>query len=357
MDNQSGKSPPKLKIVEDSPQSEDIHRLNQTEAETKPARKRAHLRRSQEATALTRDLKERQTPLPQESPDLEAQIEEATPKEALRIPPGFFIVIAGAFLLLLGLGVFLATGGRDRQKTDRLVERSRENLQLNQQEKAEARSLVDKLTLAVQGYTSATTVAEKLVYARQPERVAPLMEEYYQRRELIPLNDVKLVDQHAIPVDDRSFSGLTISYDGSKQKLLLVELDNDLNVKIDWESDICYQPVEIVDYIRSRSTEPVSLRVYANPDTFYAYEFADSDKYQCLKLTFRDSDEHLFGYVERGSPTSKLIAPYFQNPTRTINSRPEPFWLTVRFLEDSKSERGVMVEEFIASRWANLDEL
>lgn len=355
--NQRSKEQPKLKVVGDT---EKIHRLGASPKEAAPARKKALLHRSYENAAISRDLIGKEVAdlpgqeLPTDAEDDGSASSQPTPP--LRIPPAFFVIVAFGFFLLLGLGIFLALGGRNRDDRHKMQDRSRENILSAQQEKEDAREIVGILTTALQNYTSARTVEEKLAFARQQDRVEPLMREYYQEHELVSREGAKLISQYALPIESRSFVILTASFPEGPHHIFLAEVDNDLNVLIDWESDACYQPVEVTDYIAKKSTEPVTLRVFAKPDHFYVYEYTDSSKYQCLKLTFRDNDEHLFGYVRRDTPASKRLERHFQLARQQGRANPEPLLLTIKFQKNSQSERGVLIEEFLAPRWANIDE-
>lgn len=353
-DRQRGKKKPELKIIDDS---EEVHQLNYSPEEAGIPRKKATLRRSQEKVALVRDLTEQESPQPTLDTSEEVEIQSPTTTPPFQIPPAFFALTVGAFLLLLGVGIFLAFGGRNPGNRDAAQDRARKKVELAQQEQIEARNLVSKLTSALSQYSSATTVEEKLLSARQPERVRPLMEGYYETRELSPLSGAKLIGQYTLPIKSLSFVVLSASFDDAPNKVFLAEVDNDLNVRIDWVSDVCFQPVDIAQYIAEKPSEAVDLRIFANPDNFYVYEFSDSEKYQCFKLTFRDNDEILYGYTERNSLTGKKLQEHFQIARRHGKRNPEPLSLKVRFLENSMSERGVFIEEFIAPRWANINEL
>ena len=354
-----GKKQPQLRIIDKLDDSQEVPRLSQPTEKTGSARKKTSLRRSQEMTALARDLDEQESVNPdqthQKTPE-EGLEEPKTMASPLRIPPAFFLIVACAFLLLLGLGIFMAMGGRNRNKRDRSLNRSRENLELAQQEQKKVRQMVEELSLAIDKYSSATTIAEKLAFTRQPERVKPLMEGYYETHRLEPQTGAKLVSQYPLPIENRSFVILTASFPDESRKIFLAEVDNDLKVTIDWESDVCYQPVDLTHYIASRPTESVTLRLFALPDNFYVFDFADSTKYQCFKLTFRDSEEYLFGYVERDSPTNRLLTQHFVSTFHKRKKTPEPLLLKVRFLKESKPENGILIEEFISPRWANINE-
>ena len=357
-DNYRGKKQPQLKIVDDN---DPVPRLDREPEKSAAPKKKAHLRRTHEVDAMSRNLADGgpTTGPSQEfsAGDDDNQAASPLPSAApLRIPPAFLILAAVAFLLLLGIGIFLALGGRDRDSRHLVQERSRENLAAALQEREDARDIVAAMTTTLQSYTSARTVEEMLPFVRQPERVEPLMRKYYQTHPLVPEDGAELQSQFALPLESSSFVILNAGFPDSPNRIFLAEVDNDLQIRIDWESDACYLPVEIADYIAEKPTDPVDLRVFASPDNFYVYEFVDSDKYQCFKLTFRDNEELLFGYVERDSPTGQQLIRHFQNVRQSGSFMPEPLYLKVKFLENSKSEQGVLIEEFIAPRWANIEE-
>ena len=348
----SSKKQPELKIIDDS---EEIHQLEHTPQQGAPSRKKSYLRRSQEKVALERNLEVPKagpaTPLSSVEPGNEPSAESAP----LRIPPIFFVLAVAAFLLLLGIGIFLAMGGRNRNQLEAAAERAREKIQLAEQERKSARELVSKLSEALDGYASATTIEEKLIFARHPERVRPLMQSYYQTHELTPLSGAQLVNQFTLPIESRSFVILSAAFDDAPNKIFLTEINNDLSIKIDWESDVCFQPVDISQFIAEKPNQSTTLRVFANPDNFYVYDFGDSDKYQCLKLTFRDNEEVLYAYTERDSPTELKLREHFKRANQIGKRQPQPLLLKVRFLENSKAEQGVFIEEFISPRWAHIN--
>lgn len=347
-----------LRIIDEFDDEREIAPLpteDSQDSETQLPRKKASLRRSAEKQAIVRDLEEASSDAAL-SKDLDEEALTAAAPSPIHIPPAFFVIVALIFLSLLGIGIFLATGGRDRKTNESLRAQIRSNIELAEEEKKSAQNMVHRLLEAIENYSSADSINEKLAYARQPERVKALMEDYYATREMKVHTGARLVSQHALPLSSRSFVMLTAAFDDDSQKVLLAEVANDLSVRIDWESDVCYQSVDLTKYIATRSTETVILRVLAQPDNFYVYEFADNAKYQCFQLNFRDSDEILYGYVEKGSLTSTRLNNHFELARQMTSSSFEPMTIEVRFLEGGRSERGVFIEKFIAPRWANIDE-
>ena len=328
-----------------------------------PPRKKAILRRSNEANAIARDLAGDETnpdPTSEEKQAQKSDTESLTDRatsDSLTYPTRIFCSGGRRFYLPYWASES-SSPSVDAIETPFIrcknVLETASN-QLCRKKRTRAISW-EQFPPRLRGYTSAATIEEKLPFVRQPERVEPLMRKYYQTHALVPEEGAELLSQFPLPLESSSFVVLTASFTDGPNRIFLAEATTDLKIAIDWESDVCYQPVEIADYIAEKPTDPVDLRVFAQPDNFYVFEFSDSEKYQCLKLTFRDNDEFLFGYVERNTPVNERLKSHFQKVRQAGSTQAEPLFLKVRFLEDSKAERGVLIEEFISARWANIDE-
>lgn len=346
---------PQLKVIGDEAE---VTRLDpgletakpDSSKERAPLVRRAPMRRSDDQLASVASV-----PVAEISPEPSQPAKPESPETAavapMRVPPALIVIVAGAFFLLLGLGVFLAMGGRAglaKREERSLQHKVEENQKRVQEEKAAARAFLAEVNRALEGYCSATTVEEKLRFARHPNRVQPLMEQYYQDCEFSPRTGATLVEQVQLPMESRSFTIFNVTFDDGSSGLFLAEIDNDLGVRIDWESDVCYQEIPVKELIKRQPTELTDVRVFASPDHHYAYEFSDSGKYQCLKLAFRNSDEYLFGYAERGGEAERALHQVFAS----TRSRSEPMLLSVRYPEGGHSDRAVIIERFICPRWA-----
>lgn len=345
---------PRLRVVDDEP---DVTRLGEAKAppleEAAPAKKRpTPMRRSDDQLASGTVMQPLGPSISSAATaPLDSDVTGSLPTAPLRIPPALIIVTAGGFFLLLGLGIFLAMGGRgglaqrEERSLQQKVEHSREEVL---KEKQTARRILDEIARVLDGYCTATTVEEKARFARHPERVKPLMEAYYAEHEFDPRSGALLVEQVQVPMDTRSFTIFRAQFDEGPLKLFLAEIDNDLGVRIDWESDVCYQPIPIEEMLVQKPVTPTDIRVMVTPDHHYAFEFSDSEKYQCLKLTFRDSGDYLFGYVKRKSKTEKDLYNVFSRSQSGV----EPMLLSVSYPENAHSDRAVLIERFICPRWA-----
>jgi hypothetical protein len=112
-----------------------------------------------------------------------------------------------------------------------------------------------------------------------------------------------------------------------------------------------YLPIDPAEYIREKPTAPMDFRVYARLDTFHGYEFMDRERYQALLLTFRDSEEFIFGYVEKGTSDERFLTEFLGRDLLVA----QPVYLRLRFLPDTRSRRSVLVEKLVAPRWVHID--
>ena len=109
--------------------------------------------------------------------------------------------------------------------------------------------------------------------------------------------------------------------------------------------------------------ESAEVRVVVRPDDFYNREFADTSKYECLQLTTPDVGGSIYGYVEHGSTTQKIIHDVFQrmrldaqwradrNGTTSAPVNDLPFTLSIRQLGDSREHRQFLIERVVAGSW------
>ena len=346
---------PTLRVIPDE-EEEVVSRLA-------PAKKVGNFRRTAEQAALVQTVAEKPEKLARN--DLGQYETEAASKENFKIPPLAIIAVVLAFGGLLGMGIFLAATSSPAQKRRKIqgsesdirsgFHAFREMGEPTAEEREVARELANSIEEVSRAYCAATTIEEKLKYVRHPERVAPLMESHYAKLGEVEHGEYKLTTHMAQPIDIYSFVVLTGTLDG-KSKPLLAETVSSTEIKIDWEADVCYQPSDIDEFLEKRDTELASFRVYARIDNFYVYEFHDYKKYQCLRLTLRDSDKHLYGYVERNSDLGLRLALRFESAKQLSNGQDttEPLFVKVRFPENSRFENGVFIEEVIVPRWALL---
>jgi len=262
----------------------------------------------------------------------------------LVIPWGWFALVA---LGCGGLAMWsLLQIGEKQPEAIKAAQAKVEKSELEKQmRQAEAKRLYERLEARVQAYLAADSIPELLKHVREPERVEPLMKKWYAKHPFKQTGFKKFDVFSPMTLEMRPFWIINAeTTDGSRS--LLVEQTGDDDGRIDWETDVCYQPTDWESFVTARPEGKFDFRVWAMHDLFYAHEFADEKRYRCLRLTTRGSDEYLFGYVLRGSEEERLI---FQAAGRF--RKPVPVILRLGFLSGSRSERSVMICGVVGQRW------
>lgn len=283
-------------------------------------------------------------------------LEEAAKKEGNALPFGWFVLlgitIAGVMFWAIsqnaassetgesGGGASLSADGETDLPLGRMEE-------LDAIEKAEAH--YEAMEGVVTGFFAAGTPEERARYVRDVDRVLPLMKDFYQRNQIETHQFKETLEYHVVSLENYAFIALKVGFEDGDPKPLLLE-DSPEGLKVDWESYVCYQPVDIDRFSQERMVEPVEVRAYVKRDLFYAYDFADESKFACYQLTFRDSDVELFGYVERGTKLDREFRKLF--PEGASGGLKNPLILSVSFVPGSRAPRSVKINDLLSRLWA-----
>ena len=277
--------------------------------------------------------------------------EEWDEAEATRLKVPFGFVALGG-VVILGFVIWAAVVGLQGEKAvESKVQDVASKLEQEEEENRSALDFAKELDLVARKYLAAKTISEKAKYIRDRERVVPLMKDFYSRKELEPESCERVTSFSPLGLENQSFMlvGLEMSNASGdeKTKWIMVEQTEDNRVLVDWEADVAYQPIPLEEYLVRKPTEPVRLRLLVQKDHFYNYEFSDAERYLSVKLTDRDSDHYLFGYLERGSKAHDVVEELLQdNPLGY-----DPMIVQVRFMPDTESKRSVLVERIVEPRW------
>ena len=263
------------------------------------------------------------------------------------------------WFLLLGLAISAAVIwsltriGTADQDAERRRSETQVLLSESEQQEQEARQLVDRIELALRVYFSANSVASMSRLVRQHERVLPLMRDYYQRHPFTatPLKSVRVLQP--LTLENRgNFWMASVVLTDNRLRNLIIEIDPAGNPLIDWETLVCYQPLEWDEFARKRPAgSSLDFRVYVQPDAFFSHEFADSGKWLCFRLTALDSDETLFGYVAADKPLASEIT----SLSGINRNQRTSMILRLSIPSGLRSRQGVIIEKIMSPRWIYLD--
>ena len=282
--------------------------------------------------------------------DEEEEDPEALWGKITGIPPVGGLVLAG--LILCGIGIWAAVTLFKAQPVIEATKLEKRELLVERENKhKENKKILLSMEESVRGYLAADSIETLLPFVRHQDRVKPLMAEYYSQRKLQPVEFLRFNRIRSMGLENLPFVYGKVSLtDGGSRNLLIEELE-DGAFRVDWESDVCYQPMPWSQYITQRPKNAMNMRVKITPDTFYAYEFKDESRFQCYKITTRNSDEHLFGYVIKNSQTAREINKLLLKSRQYGGGKNEPMILRLSFPEKTNTKRAVSIDSLLAPRW------
>lgn len=267
------------------------------------------------------------------------------------IPWGWFALIG---LLLLGAAAWsLSRLEKSEIVADQIRIETESTLDTEEQDEREARLLIDRIEATLHSFFATTTVESLAEKIRHPQRVTPLAQEYYKTNPLLsgPIKTLKSLQP--LTMQNRgNFWMVTFILNDNKRRNLILEVTESGEPLIDWETLVCHQPMPWDEFATQRPrAKPMDFRVYAQIDNLYSHEFNDSKEWLCLRLTTRDSEEILYGYLPAASPEAKML---LKTPELRSGRRAS---LILRLLipEDLQSRRGVVIEKVLNNRWIYLD--
>jgi hypothetical protein len=273
------------------------------------------------------------------------------------VPMGWFVLLAVGLFSVLGW-VIVQTGMGDgsdlidvkaaNQALGGDLDRPR-GLRAGENERQAAEDHFKKMEKVVTEFLSADSPEEMVKWVRHPDRVAPLMDSYYARNQIDPLAFKNTKKYHSIALENKPFIALEVGVEKREEGIPILIEDQQDGMLVDWESYVCYLPMSPEQLAESRPTDLMSLRVYVQRDNFHTYEFSDESEYDCFRLTFRESDTLLYGFVKKGTVLEQEFLKF--SPLETDEYRKAAI-IKARFLEGSKATRSMLIEGLESTKWA-----
>ena len=267
------------------------------------------------------------------------------------IPWGWFALIG---LAITGAVIWSLTRVEEAEDlADQLRIQTETVLVDEEKEEREANQLIDRIDKTIRRFFSATSVEALARLIRHPERVTPLMRRYYAEKPVFSGSFKSLRTLQPLTLDNRgSFWMASVALAEGKTHNLIIEILESGEPRIDWETLVCYQPMNWDDFAVQRPTgTSLDFRVYVERDSFYSHEFGDSDRWVSFRLTALGSDETLFGYAAAGSVQAQELLRLLEENGGGRTS----LMLRLGIPEGLQSRRGVVIEKLLNSRWLYLD--
>lgn len=211
--------------------------------------------------------------------------------------------------------------------------------------------VVDAIAL-LDRYWKTTAWKDRIPLVRNPSRVAPLMEDFYEHQKGKDPVPGSLKAKARYQIDGVEI--LYFSYDSSRPLGLLevaMMRGEDGRFLLDWESLVGYGEKSFAALREERPTKPVMLRAYVRRFDYYEYEFADSQRYLCVKMISENGENAIYAYCQRDSELGRWLE---SDLSTTGPSSLKGYTVQVSFPLDSGSNHCVNLDRVIASRWITL---
>ena len=362
MPDGKSKKPIELKLVEEGDDSEEVVRLDRSGAQPVDRLPVDPLPEAPERLVHEGDAAFGREHEPDIDSILEGQImaqdlesDWADPESGGPVPHGWFVLIFVLMATVVLVSVFFLTRPEDERTAEIAKSAALENIVESDEAEKAAISLVDRIQTSVVQFASAKKPDDLLAVIRDVDRVGPMVTDWYERN---PFRIPALSFFGGVsPVMKRD--GIEIwraEYVGENEVKhpLLVEVPEEGPVKVDWETFVCYQPMAWPEFVSKRpEDQPMQFRVYAEPDLggLFTFEFRDEEKWRGYQLSTRESQDYLFGYVERGSELDQTLL----GMIRANQGTKVAVVLTLRVPQDARSRRGVYIDELVSDNWIIID--
>lgn len=285
-----------------------------------------------------------------EQVDPEEQWKEVDRRKA--VPYGWFVLILVFIMAAVAGGLWW--GGVGEEEVQEVREEVRQRVEVDVMAEQEAIAFVETIEAGLRDYTIAHDVDSLMRHVRDVERVGPLMVDWYSRHEPGTPDFVRMGGMAPVMLGGHEFWQVVYENEAGKSRKVLMAIEDGV-AKVDWETDVCYQPLEWDEYVK-RLPEGAALdfRVQYVPDmmAFYSHEFQNENLWHAYQLGAMGSDEYLIGYVRRGGELDGRLTRLFEsnagNPVSAV--------LRLRRPSGTKSPRGVVIEEMISENWVIIRE-
>lgn len=158
-------------------------------------------------------------------------------------------------------------------------------------------SIVGRMATAVRNYYSAKSPKDRLAFVINPERIEPLMRDFYFREAYIPGAVVQMTTPESFSNKGVAFWRTQVALaDGRRAFVAMQMIDG--TPKVDWESEVRYSTANWKEWLAGKEGDVAEFRVYAVADTYYPKAYGNREKYFCLKVTTSDSPESVFAYLD-----------------------------------------------------------
>lgn len=264
---------------------------------------------------------------------------------------GWFALLA--VLMSCGIIWSLYKIEKSGNQTRTIQEEAKSLLSKEEEEERNAARLIDQMEVTLRKFHAATTVSSLFPLVRHPERVKPLMEDYYGDKP-VTMNRLRSIrSMSPLTLNNRAdFWLASVRQSDDITKNIILQINEAGEALVDWETYVCYQPMNWTDYAKYRPAgTTMDFRVYARPDNLFSHEFSNPSQWLCFQLNAQDSDEFLYGYVD----TSSEVAQQLLTEINHNNGEAASLILRLYIPENLEAKRAVIIKQMVYNNWLFID--
>ncbi len=203
-----------------------------------------------------------------------------------------------------------------------------------------------KIEHAVRGFFEAASLDQKLLYSRDPVRVRPLMENYYQSHPQQPMEWKSL--GWVLPVEE---AGYRLGYAqaifaNAEPVSLIIEEKEDGSFRVDWESSVRYGETNWEEFIKTQPTSPMLFRVIASKPQNSPPEATPAGS-EVLEIKHPDDNDVIYAYFDRKDPKFQPLLQQLQ----TGNWKDVPLTLRLCFPGPAGSGKNARIAAVEGKGW------
>ena len=209
----------------------------------------------------------------------------------------------------------------------------------------------------LRNFFSSTKPEILIRYVRDPERVWPLMSDFYEREKFSFVDyeflGLKTTLQEYTPVGP-GFYVAEADLNSPKSHSMMLE-DTPKGFRVDWEYFVRYNPMNWTTFVKEApappSVGPMDFRVIARLVPDYRHPFNDKSQYLPVELTTFDNPNELIGYAVRDSELGRTLQEFLGEQTEQLCI------LKIEFPSGAKpGDSAVRILELVQPHWITTDE-
>ena len=214
-----------------------------------------------------------------------------------------------AAVALLGMGLLKDDASPSLANTDRVANAFGIDL-ANSMDVSEFH---EEVSGVIKNFLEAKTVDELVGYVRRPERVGPLLRQYYgihtyepwQYKALPASNELMHHKKYIVAViqldaEDDSIGAI------EQSRIIALEQTED-GFKVDWESWVGYSEISWELFKSQRMTDPYEFRALVGRDNYYNFKYQDFMDWRCYQIRDPEEEYRFWGYVGANSEVDKAL--------------------------------------------------